>query len=226
MRDVPEYQSLYIDNYDSQNSGRSLSSRMMRRGHQLLERMLPQGYSAISVLEVGAGSGHHYRHVAHPLDRYVMTDASQQMLELAAANYASDAAAGRLTLQQQDAVHLSYSDNSFDRLIATHVLEHIPDPVRALREWDRVVRPGGMISVILPCDPGVLWRFGRCLGPRRAAVRAGLPYDYLQAAEHVNSIFNLRTFIRYHFDVVVERWYPCGLPLADINLFYCCNITK
>lgn len=225
MREVPDY-SLYIENYDQQNAGPSLSGRMMQWGHAALEGMLPVSYSAPRVLEVGAGSGHHYRYVTHRLESYVMTDASPRMLEHAASTYAAQAASGRLHLQQQDAKRLTFEDQSFDRLIATHVLEHIPDPVVALREWNRVVKPGGLISLILPCDPGVLWRLGRCFGPRRAALRVGLPYDYLMAAEHVNSIFNLRTFIRYHFEAVIESWYPFKVPLADVNLFYCCHITK
>ncbi|MCK4785463.1 MAG: hypothetical protein KAV87_17050, partial [Desulfobacteraceae bacterium] len=90
--------------------------------------------------------------------------------------------------------------------------------------WDRVVRPGGVISIALPCDPGLLWRLGRHLGPRRSAQKIGLPYDYLIAAEHINSIFNLVVFIRHHFGVLTESWYPARLPVPDLNLFYICHI--
>jgi glycosyltransferase involved in cell wall biosynthesis len=45
---------------------------------------------------------------------------------------------------------LPLDDNSVDFVISSHVIEHFPDPIRALREWHRVVRPGGYIYVIAP----------------------------------------------------------------------------
>jgi hypothetical protein len=62
----------------------------------------------------------------------------------------------------------------------------LPDPVSALKEWNRVVRPDGLISIVLPCDPGLAWRAGRSFGPRRNATKLGIEYDYLEAAEHVS----------------------------------------
>ncbi|MFH2000704.1 MAG: cobalamin-dependent protein [Planctomycetota bacterium] len=41
-------------------------------------------------------------------------------------------------------------DGSHDYVIHSHVLEHLPDPIKGLREWDRVVRPGGVIFMIVP----------------------------------------------------------------------------
>lgn len=45
---------------------------------------------------------------------------------------------------------LPLPDASEDFIVSSHVLEHFPDPVRALLEWDRVVRPGGVIFMIVP----------------------------------------------------------------------------
>lgn len=41
-------------------------------------------------------------------------------------------------------------DNSQDFVIANHVLEHTPDPIQALNQWSRVIRPGGILFVSLP----------------------------------------------------------------------------
>lgn len=224
MKAVPQYEALYVAGYEKHNVDRTLAGRFLQKSHRLLEDSLPADFKANRVLEVGAGSGHHYSFLRDKPANYLLTDGSDAMLAVAAARYATEVAAGAVTIEKQDATRLPYADGSFDRLIATHVLEHIPNPVAVLGEWDRVVRKGGLLSIVLPCDPGLLWRMGQNFGPRRNATRMGLPYDYLQAAEHVNSIFNLVVFIRHHFEDVSEMWYPSRIPMADVNLFYVCHV--
>ncbi|HZX80645.1 MAG TPA: class I SAM-dependent methyltransferase [Lysobacter sp.] len=226
MKPAPEYQELYVESYEQNNVDRTLSGRFLQKSHKLLEDALPSDMRADRVLEVGAGSGHHYRYLREKPREYVLTDGSDPMLRVSRQRYADEVATGRIIIEKQDASALTYDDASFDRLIATHVLEHIPDPVGVLREWSRVVRSGGLLSIVLPCDPGLLWRLGRHFGPRRNAQRLGLPYDYVQAADHVNSIFNLVVFIRHHFDLTVEQWYPARVPVPDLNLFYVCHLRN
>ena len=55
---------------------------------------------------------------------------------------------------QGDALHLPFADGTFDRVIASEVLEHIPDDVAAMTELARVLRPGGTMAVTVPrCGP-------------------------------------------------------------------------
>ena len=42
------------------------------------------------------------------------------------------------------------ADNSQDFVLSSHVLEHIPDPISAFVEWQRVIRPGGYVVMIVP----------------------------------------------------------------------------
>lgn len=41
-------------------------------------------------------------------------------------------------------------DNSQDFVLSAHVIEHFPDPLKALKEWYRLIRPGGYIFMIVP----------------------------------------------------------------------------
>lgn len=41
-------------------------------------------------------------------------------------------------------------DSSQDFVISAHVIEHFPDPIKALKEWYRLIRPGGYIFMIVP----------------------------------------------------------------------------
>ncbi|KAJ7146361.1 S-adenosyl-L-methionine-dependent methyltransferase [Mycena epipterygia] len=64
---------------------------------------------------------------------------------------ARDAAAAQgiknVTYALGDALSLSFPDNSFDVVHAHQVLQHVSDPVLALREMVRVAKPGGFVAV-------------------------------------------------------------------------------
>lgn len=49
-----------------------------------------------------------------------------------------------------DATRLPFADGTFDRIIASEVMEHIPDDVGALAELTRVLRPGGTMAITVP----------------------------------------------------------------------------
>ena len=228
MRSEPNidtYNQRLADAYDSLNYGRSLSGYFMQRGHVVLESRFGPDTHFSSVLEVGSGAGEHLGYIRHSFDRYLMTDWNDIRLAHAREALPEDLRA-KVAVGRQDATKLTLADNSADRLIACHILEHLYRPHEVLREWYRVLRRGGTMSILLPCDPGLLWRAGRMLGPRANAERACIDYDYWMAREHVNPIGNLVVFMRYYFPQVVETWYPAHIPSTDLNLFYLCHVTK
>jgi SAM-dependent methyltransferase len=52
-----------------------------------------------------------------------------------------------------DITRIACRDASFDAVICSHVLEHVTDDRRALRELKRILRPGGMLLLQHPIDP-------------------------------------------------------------------------
>jgi len=42
------------------------------------------------------------------------------------------------------------ASQSYDLVLSSHTLEHVANPLRALREWLRVLRPGGALVLVLP----------------------------------------------------------------------------
>ena len=223
--DLAVYNERLASAYQSLNYGSSLSGYVMRRGHVLMEKPFDAGRHFSRVVEVGSGAGEHLGFVRHGFDHYLMTDWNDIRLERARAALPESLRAC-VGIGREDATKLSFEDASVDRLIACHILEHLYRPHEVLREWYRVLKRGGVMSILLPCDPGLAWRFGRMLGPRANAERAGIEYDYWMAREHVNPIGNLIVFLRYYFPDVQETWYPARLPSTDLNLFYLCHVTK
>lgn len=219
--DFDEYHRRWASVYEANNYSGGLAGRVLLRTHRLIEIDFGPERHMEKVLEVGAGTGVHLPFVRHGFGTYVMTDGSSEVLDRARI---PETLRGKVECRTARATRLDFPDDAFDRVIATHVLEHLPAPHEVLREWLRVLKPGGVLSLILPCDPGLAWRLGRYFGPRRKALEAGIDYDYWMAREHVNPITNLVTFVRHYFPERRERWWPFAfLPLPDVNLIYSVN---
>jgi ubiquinone/menaquinone biosynthesis C-methylase UbiE len=73
-----------------------------------------------------------------------------------------------LDWRQGDAQALPFADGSFDRVVCQMVLMFFPDRSAAVREMARVVRPGGIVTLMAPAtldaqpawDPSSRWSFG------------------------------------------------------------------
>jgi phosphatidylethanolamine/phosphatidyl-N-methylethanolamine N-methyltransferase len=128
-----------------------------------------------------------------------------------------------------DGSKLNYPDNTFDRIIISHTLEHILDPENFINEMLRVLKPECCISVALPCDNGFFWRLGRFILKKTYHKRKGtldIDYDYMMAKEHVNTIFQLLSIFKKKYIVKEQRFIPFFIPSPDLNLIYICHIFK
>ena len=98
------------------------------------------------VLELGCGTGLLWRDNLERIPRgwsVTVTDASPGMVREAEQNLLDT---GRdLTFANVDAQSIPYESDSFDAVIANHMLYHVPDLARALSEIRRVLRPGGRL---------------------------------------------------------------------------------
>ncbi len=107
-----------------------------------------------NVLEVGCGEGHLAGYVGRLKEFDIeAVDISAEILKIAAESYKE------IRFRQVSAYHLPYRDNSFDLVLASEVLEHLDNPVRALEEGWRVTRKYCVFSV--PNEP--VWRIANLM---------------------------------------------------------------
>lgn len=217
-----DYRARFADVFDESNYASPLQSMVMRASHRLAERRFKNSDYFSKVLEIGAGTDEHFSFVRHSFDQYILSDIDDKALDVARHKLKNNLGK-RLVFEVQSGERLAYADSSVDRLIATHVLEHIYQPHLALKDWMRVVRNAGVLSILIPTDPGVAWRLGRHLGPRKNAIAQGIAYDYVMAREHVNSCNNLIALLRHYFPDRCEAWWPLPIPSIDLNLFFVCH---
>jgi ubiquinone/menaquinone biosynthesis C-methylase UbiE len=93
------------------------------------------------VLEVGAGTGLNLQHYPEAIDELVLTEPEEPMARRLETRVA--ASASRATVVRAAAESLPFEADSFDTVVCTLVLCTVDDPVRALSEIERVLRPGG-----------------------------------------------------------------------------------
>ena len=98
------------------------------------------------VLEVGAGTGVSFP--AYPSHCEVVgIDLAPDMLARAQ-DKIQEHGWSHLKVIEMDAMNLEFPDDSFDYVMAFHVVTVVPDPIRMIREAKRVCKPGGKIVIV------------------------------------------------------------------------------
>ncbi len=137
----------HYDKYGSQNR---IEKWMMDGFLSTLDRMV-DGLEPKKVLEVGAGEGEILERLATRFPA-----ASVQGIDLPDDDLAQEWARRGVTAEFGDATAMRFADGEFDLVLAIEVLEHIPQPEKALREMARVVT--GTVVFSVPFEP--IWRAG------------------------------------------------------------------
>lgn len=193
--------------------------------HKRLEHGREGGDFPLTV-EVGAGRFEHYPFVTHARERYLATDLRVPTENPVYQSVVAGTGPADLEFRQSDAMTLDLEDASVDRVVATCLLIHLPDPYGAIHEWQRVCKPDGVIDMLVPCDPGLLARAFRRGVSQRVARKNGVPagdYALVNAIEHLNPFNRVLTLVRAA--VEPQRrfsidWFPFAkVPSWNLNAF-------
>ena len=133
-----------------------LRSHLWRTAENSAAFLLPHLTEDAKVLDVGCGPGTITAGLADRVPRGHVTgvDASEQVI-----GQARELAGDRpnLDFTTGDVYALGYPDDTFDVVLAHQILQHLSDPVLALREMGRVTRPGGLVAAREGDFGGMAW---------------------------------------------------------------------
>ncbi len=174
--------------------------------------------ASLKVLEVGAGAGQHLRFVEKTYAKYVMADINPSLL----LKNNRESKLAKVEYKVADVHHLPFKQGSFDRVISTCLLHHLNDTEKALNEIKRVTKNGGLVSIYLSCDPGILNRFLRRLLLMPKAKKLGFSeYVVFIAREHRNHFQSIKVLIQEVFkgQKIQLKYYPFGIKSWNLNTF-------
>ena len=92
----------------------------------------------------------------------------------------------------------SVDDTTYDFVIASHVIEHLTDPIGAIKQWCRVLKPGGLIYLVTPDKRKIFDRF------RPRTLLSHLVSDYWYSGEYEREQLDWHHFVEY-VDLVDNR---------------------
>ncbi|MEU8078224.1 class I SAM-dependent methyltransferase [Catellatospora citrea] len=167
-----------------------------------LDGRLPLGGD---VLEVGAGTGKLWTHVDH-VGRglnLTLTDFSPAMCEQLRTVPGAQ-------VRQCDATDLPFADAAFDTVVANHMLYHLDDPTAALREFRRVLRPGGRVAVAVNGSDHLDEL--NAIGPA-----IGRPELTLHATQNDFTAQTGPAYMARHFTGVTVERYHCDLDVPAVE---------
>jgi ubiquinone/menaquinone biosynthesis C-methylase UbiE len=187
-------------------------------GHKYIAR-LGRGIHG-KILDVGSGMGYHLKFEKLMQDRrYICLDKDPKMLCKINHVYVEKLVG---TCSQ-----IPLPDQSIDLVVASHILEHLSDLPHDIDEIKRVLKNQGKVIVVLPCDPGLLWKILTYITPsRRRLKKLGIDYDVVMRHEHVNTYQVCRKVIKQNFNILNEKYYPFFIPSHDLNILCCLLLSK
>lgn len=203
-----------------------LIGKLMRKNHNLMEKNKNLFDEKTRILEIGAGTYPHITHLKHKYKSYSVIDIDESdMLKDYYRENNFD-----INFEKYNGFNIPFNNESFDRIVMSHCLEHITKPELFLDEVIRVMDKNAVLSVSLPTDPGIMWRISRNISKKYIQKKtynvSEIEYDYINSIEHVNSIFNLEIILNKKFRLLSKLHYPTYLPFHDINIFYIADYTR
>lgn len=169
-------------------------------------------------LEVGAGLGEHLEYETLTPEQeknYVALELRDNMAKVIQQRFPNV-----MTCIADCQQNIPYVDNYFDRIIAIHVLEHLPNLPKALQEIYRICnKEKCTFLAVIPCEGGFLYNMSRKISAQRIfEKRYKQSYQWFIEREHVNRPHEILEELSRYFYIQITQYFPFTLKSIQLNL--------
>lgn len=209
-----------------------ISDDFMKLWHEVLPRRFgaiekfnhefPVKYSQRAfktTLEIGAGLGEHLRYerlTPEQEENYYANEFRENMAAQIRATYPRVKTVVGDCQQRMD-----FADGFFDRVIAVHVLEHLPNLPATIREAYRLLnKTSGRLLIVIPCEGSPAYTVARKISAERVyKKRYGGDYSWFYKREHINLPHEILGELHPYFSIEAQSFFPLPfLPFIFNNL--------
>jgi len=177
---------------------------------------LPLPTQKIKTLEIGAGLGEHASWEDLSNQDYYHLDYRKEFTDLLAKKFGDSQS---ILADIQEKVDLPAE--SYDRIVALHVLEHLPSLVKAVVEIVRLLKKDGFFDVVIPCEGGLAYGIARKISAQRYfEKRFKMDYIPIVKTEHVNMGYEIVRLLELFFNFETSSFFPLKVPVFTMNLCY------
>jgi len=171
-----------------------------------------------TTLEIGAGLGEHLAYEKLSLEQkkhYHALELRESMAQQIRQRFPDIQV---LTADCQKS--LPFAEGYFDRIVAIHVLEHLPDLPAAIKEMHRVCnKTSGCLHIVIPCEGGLLYTLARKMSAQRIfEKRYNQSYRWYIEREHINVPEEIIEEVNKFFNIEKKRFFPFYLSSVNLNL--------
>jgi SAM-dependent methyltransferase len=174
-------------------------------------------------LEIGGGDGEHLNYESlnnEQKKNYTAIDIRQNMVTAFKENQP-----GVNCIVGDIQSRTPMNTDSFDRVIAIHVLEHLPDLPSAIAEIYRLIdKDKGQLSVVIPCEGSLAYWAARKISAERIfKKRYHMSYGWFISREHINKPKEIIEELSKRFCVTSTTYFPIPIKVKALNL--CIGLT-
>lgn len=212
---------VYKNNNYQKATYTGLSKFLYFLNHKLLDFNVDEKYNK-HILEVGGGAKPHIYYMnTKTIESYTIVDdiifkTKLKKLKKVYKNI-------KFNFIDYKKIKFNKSKFKYSRLISSHTFEHFNEFEEDFIKLINLIDRKGIVSIALPCDPGLIWRFLQYISYFKQKKFYGWKKlnekDLDDARDHLTSAQNIIKVINYYFPLNKKLFFPFIIPIVEFNIF-------
>lgn len=213
--------NIYKNNNYSKTTYSGFSKILYKINHKLLDFKVDEKYNE-HIVDVGGGAEQHLKYMnIKNIKTYTIIDSKIFRNEINKLQKKFK----NIKIYFIDYKKIKYIKKKklYTRMVSSHTFEHFDDFEQNFLNLMPLMQLDSLISVALPCDPGLTWRFLQFFSYFNQKKTYGWKNlkqkDLDDSRDHLTSAQNILKILRYYFLNIKNIYFPFLLPIIEINIF-------